>query len=64
MQKGPARGAWSHSKRDIYIFHLPFREWEMGDSQTPATAGKMQMSSEEKSRRGSEGRAHRRDLKS
>lgn len=52
MQKGPVRGAWSHSKRDIYIFHLLFWEWEMSNSQTSATAGKMQMSTEEKAARG------------
>lgn len=39
MEEGPARGAWSSSKREIYVLHIHFWEWEMSNSQTSARAG-------------------------
>lgn len=52
LQEGLAKGAWNHSKRDVYIFHIPFWEWEVSNSQMSATAGKTQKSAEEKSHSG------------
>lgn len=64
MQEGPARGAWSNSKREIYVLHVPFWEWEMSNSQNSARAGERQMSTKEKRHLGSRSRAHHKDLKS
>lgn len=64
MQEGPARGTWGHSKRDIYVSHVPLWEWEMSNSQTSAMAGERQLSTKEKSHLGSRAWARHRDLKS
>ena len=53
-QRGLARGAWSHTERDSYIFQVHFWEWEKSNSQTSATAGKTRMSTEEKNHPGGE----------
>lgn len=55
MQEGPARGTWSHSKRDIYVSHVPLWEREMSNSQTSAMAGERQLSTKEKKSPGEQG---------
>ena len=55
MQRGLARGAWSHSERDSFIFQVQFWEWEMSNRQTSATAGKTRTSTEEKNDPGQPG---------